>query len=173
MTNITVPSYTLPQLVKLEGNRHNLYYHQVETKKDLADITRHFTVVVGLNPTTLSGSRAVFKANDELYLLTADADGNPSGEYFIELIMHKCICSNISELVTWFIQYDMEANKHLHFDDIWEELPLHSDPFELECPRSSISGIFIPEGTHAGLNAYIAMPSQNEVFANLLAQLKD
>lgn len=173
MTNITVPLYTLPQLVQLEGNRHNLYYHQVETKKDLVDIVRHLTAVVGLNPTTLSGSRAVFKANDELYLLTADADGNPNGEYFIELIMHKCICGNISELVTWFIQYDMEANKHLYFDDIWEELPLLSDPFELECPRSSITGSFIPEGTHAGLNAYIAMLSQDEVFANLLAQLKD
>ena len=80
MTNITVPSYTLPQLVQLEGNRHNLYYHQVETKKDLVDIVRHLTAVVGFNPTTLSGSRAVFKANDELYLLTADADGNPNGE---------------------------------------------------------------------------------------------
>lgn len=39
MTNITVPSYTLPQLVQLEGNNHNLYHYQVETKKDLVDIT--------------------------------------------------------------------------------------------------------------------------------------
>lgn len=148
MTNITVPSYTLPQLVKLEGNDDNLYYYQVETKKDLVDITRHLTTTVGLNPSVflnpsaLSGSQAVFKVNNQLYLLTASTDGNPNGEYFIELIMHKCICGNISELVTWFIQYDMEANKHLYFNDIWEELPLHSDPFELECPRSSISGIF-------------------------------
>lgn len=111
--------------------------------------------------------------NGQLYLLTASTDGNPNGEYFIELIRHKCNCTNISELVTWFIQYDMKANKHLHFDDIWEELPLQSDPFELECPRSSIDGSFIPEGTHAGLNVYIAMLSQDEVFANLLAQLKD
>lgn len=177
MTNITVPSYTLPQLVRLEGNNDNLYYYQVETKKDLVDITHHLTTVVGLNPSVflnpyvLSGSQAVFKANDQLYLLTASIDGNPNGEYFIELIMHKCICGNTSELVTWFIQYDMEANKHLHFNDIWEEL--HSDPFELECPRSSIAGNFIPEGTHAGLNAYIAMLSQDEVFANLFTQLKD
>lgn len=173
MTNITMPSYTLPQLVQLEGNQHHLYHYQVETKKDLVDITRHLTTVVGLNPSTLGGYRAVFKANDQLYLLTASTDGNPNGEYFIELIRHKCICNNISELVTWFIQYDMKANKHLHFDDIWEELPLLSDPFELECPRSSIAGSFIPEGTNAGLNAYIAMLNQDEVFANLLAQLKD
>lgn len=175
MTNIAMPSYTLPPLVKLEGNRHNLYHHQVETKKDLMDIVRHLTIVVGLNPTTLSGTRAVFKANDELYLLTADADGNPSGEYFIELSLHKCICDNTSELITWFDLYVAEEDERYDFDDVWEELD--NNPPVLRCPRStfanSFTGSFSPESINAGLNQYVTMLSQIEVFANLLAQLKD
>ena len=175
MANITMPSYTLPQLVKLEGNRHNLYHYQVETKKDLVDIVRHLTTVVGLNPTTLSGSRAIFKANDELYLLLVGADGNPSGEYFIELDLHKCICDNTSDLITWFDLYVPDEDERYDFDDIWEELD--TNPPVLRCPRSSFAGSFTgsfsPEGINAGLNQYVAMLSKVEVFANLLAELKD
>lgn len=175
MANITMPSYTLPQLVQLEGNRHNLYYHQVETKKDLVDIVRHLTAVVGLNPSTLSGSRAVFKANDELYLLLVGADGNPSGEYFIELDLHKCICDNTSDLITWFDLYVPEEDERYDFDDVWKELD--DNPPVLRCPRSShadsFTGSFSPEGINAGINQYVTMLSQVEVFANLLAQLKD
>lgn len=175
MANITMPSYTLPPLVKLEGNRHNLYYHQVETKKDLVDIVRHLTAVVGLNPTTLSGSRAVFKANDELYLLIADADGNPSGEYFIELSLHKCICDNTSELITWFDLYVAEEDERYDFDDVWEELD--NNPPVLRCPRStfakSFTGSFSPEGINAGLYQYISMLSQIEMFSTLINELKD
>lgn len=171
MANITMPSYTLPSLVKLEGNRHNLYHHQVETKKDLVDIVRHLTAVVGLNPSTLSGSRAVFKTNNELYLLTADAVGNPSGEYFIELSLHKCICDNTSELITWFDLYVAEEDERYDFDDVWEELD--DNPPVLRCPRSTFAGSFSPEGINAGLNQYVTMLSQIEVFANLLAQLKN
>ena len=170
-----MPSYTLPQLVKLEGNRHNLYYHQVETKKDLVDIVRHLTAVVGLNPSTLSGSRAIFKANDELYLLLVGADGNPSGDYFIELDLHKCICDNTSDLITWFDLYVSEEDERYDFDDVWKELD--NNPPVLRCPRSSFAesftGSFSPEGINAGLNVYIAMLNQDEVFANILAQLKD
>ena len=171
MANIIMPSYTLPLLVKLEGNRHNLYYHQVETKKDLVDIVRHLTTVVGLNPTAQCKVSEVFEVNGQLYYLQVSADGNPSGEYFIERTLYKCICDNTSELVSWFTQYNLKANKHLHFDDIWEVI--HPEPLYLRCPRSSIDGRFIPEGINAGYNHYLFNLSRIEVFANLLAQLKD
>lgn len=171
MANITMPSYTLPQLVKLEGNSRNLYHYQVETKKDLVDIVRHLTAVVGLNPSTLSGSRAIFKANNEIYLLIVDAEGNPSGEYFIELDLHKCICDNTSELVTWYDWYVPDEDERYDFDYIWEQLD--EIPPVLRCPRSSIAGSFIPAGATAGFNLYIATLSREEVFANLFNQLKD
>lgn len=171
MPNITIPSFNLPQLVQLEGNRHNLYYHQVGTKEDLVSIVRHLVTVVGLNPTTLSGSRAIFKANDELYLLMVDADGNPSGDYFIELSLHKCICDTTSELMTWYDWYKPDEDERYSFDDIWEEL--HTTPPILRCPHSSVVGSFVPGGTYAGLNQYITMLSQIEAFANIFNELKD
>lgn len=175
MTNITMPSYTLPQLVKLEGNSRNLYHYQVETKKDLVDIVRHLTAVVGLNPSTLGGSRAIFKANNEIYLLIIDAEGNPSGEYFIKLDLHKCICDNTSELITWYDWYVQDEDELYTFDDIWEELD--DNPPVLRCSRStfadSFTGTFSPEGINAGLNQYVTMLSQIEVFSTLINGLKD
>lgn len=169
------PFAKLPRVAVLKDSGDCLYYHDVKTKKELLALMAFMLSTLTVNPSITESKSAIFKANDELYLLLVDADGNPQGDYFIELDLHKCICDNTSDLITWFDLYAPEEDERYSFDDVWKELD--DNPPVLKCPRSSFAesftGSFSPEGINAGINQYVTMLSQVEVFANLFAQLKD
>ena len=171
MTGITVPSISLPPLVKLEGNCHNLYHYKVETKKDLVNIVRHLTIVVSLNPTTQGRMNAVFEANGKLYYVRVDVDGNPRGEYFIERTLYQCVCDDTSELITWYDWYVEAEDERYGFDEVWEVL--NPEPLYIKCPRSPIDGCFIPEGIGEGDNHYLDTLSRMKGFSTLINELKD
>lgn len=170
MTKIIVPSFTLPRLVELEGNPHDLYYYQVETKGDLINIIRYLTTVVTLNPSAQCRVNAVFKANNELYYLRVDVDDNHNGEYLLEWTLYQCTCSKTSELNSWYDWYSIADEERYGFDDIWE--PEDLNRFIQKLPKS-LGDRYIPESIAAGYDEYLSMWQQTNMFSTLFHQLKD